>query len=92
MPMIPLGESLPPTMLKPRLFLPGPFSNTMVWKVPLPIAAFTTDDAALRSAPAPALFLGFLQGQRTTLTRKGDEGFSQVAVFMQLKEADGLDS
>ena len=26
-PMIPLGESLPPTMLKPRLFFPGPFSN-----------------------------------------------------------------
>lgn len=42
-PMIPFGESLPPTMLKPRLFLPAPFSNTIVWNIPLPRAAPNAD-------------------------------------------------
>ena len=60
MPMIPFGESLPPTMLKPRLFLPAPFSNTIVWKVPLPMAAFTTD-AAAGFVLVAFLFLCFLQ-------------------------------
>ena len=32
MPIEPLGESRPPTILKPRLFLPGPFSNIIVRK------------------------------------------------------------
>ena len=31
MPMSPRGESLPPTTLKPRPFLPLPFSNTRFW-------------------------------------------------------------
>ena len=31
MPMLPLGESLPPTIEKPKLFLPGPFSKMIVW-------------------------------------------------------------
>ncbi len=30
MPMDPLGESMPPTTLKPRPFRPGPFSNSTV--------------------------------------------------------------
>ena len=28
MPMLPRGESIPPTTLKPRPFFPGPFSNS----------------------------------------------------------------
>ena len=32
-PIIPLGESRPPTIENPRLFLPGPFSKVTVWKV-----------------------------------------------------------
>ena len=48
-------------MLKPRLFLPGPFSNTIVWKVPLPMAAVTTEEAL---ATPPLLFFGFLQDGR----------------------------
>ena len=31
MPILPFGESRPPTMENPRLFFPGPFSNTTVW-------------------------------------------------------------
>ena len=31
MPILPLGESLPPTIEKPKLFLPGPFSKMTVW-------------------------------------------------------------
>ena len=30
MPMLPLGESIPPTTLNPSPFLPGPFSNMTV--------------------------------------------------------------
>ena len=30
-PMLPLGESFPPTMENPRLFCPGPFSNFTAW-------------------------------------------------------------
>jgi hypothetical protein len=33
MPMLPLGESLPPTTLKPSPFRPGPFSNATVCSV-----------------------------------------------------------
>ena len=33
MPMLPLGESIPPTTLKPRPFLPPPFSKYTEWRV-----------------------------------------------------------
>jgi hypothetical protein len=31
MPMLPRGESMPPTTLKPSPFFPGPFSNSTLW-------------------------------------------------------------
>ena len=57
-PIMPLGESRPPTMLKPRLFFPGPFSKTSVWKIPL-----ADDDAIppLLLALAALLFRGKVQ-------------------------------
>jgi hypothetical protein len=33
MPMLPLGESLPPTTLNPSPFFPWPFSKVTVWTV-----------------------------------------------------------
>ena len=53
MPMLPFGESLPPTTLKPRPFLPGPFSNAMVCRLYWCADA----DRAGRAVPPPPVRL-----------------------------------
>ena len=59
-PMLPFGESLPPTTLNPSPFLPGPFSKVTVWTVhccnelsdpdwPAPDASLSVEDDQLLS-------------------------------------------